>query len=92
MYRRTIAADAEDGRWSWHESGQPMAFEQPQRYSARRIRDRLDRELLAAYLSALGIAVDDDASYDGAAVVRQHVSWPTRILSLAQAKASWGLV
>jgi hypothetical protein len=91
MYRRTIAAHAEDGRWSWYESGQPMAFEQPQRYSARRIRERLDRELLAAYLNAIGIAVDVDAAYADATVVRQHVTWPTRIQTLAQAKASWGL-
>jgi len=91
MYRRTIAAHAEDGRWSWHEGGQPMTFEQPHRYSARAIRERLDRELLAAYLTAMGIAVDDDSAYADAAVVREHVTWATRIQTLAQAKASWGL-
>ena len=92
MYQRTIAAHAEDGRWSWDESGQPMAFEEPQRYSARRIRERFDRELLAAYLKSMGIAVDDDTAYAGAAVVHQHVTWPTRIQTLDQARASWGAV
>ncbi|MGO8883144.1 MAG: hypothetical protein ACLPUO_00700 [Streptosporangiaceae bacterium] len=90
-YRRTIAAHAQDGRWSWDECGQRLAFEQPHRYSARRIRERLDREMLAAYLTAMGIAVDDDAAYAGAALVRQHVTWATRSQTLAQAKASWGL-
>jgi hypothetical protein len=33
MYRRTIAAHAEDGRWSWYESGEPLPFEHPERYA-----------------------------------------------------------
>lgn len=58
LFVRTLAAHCEDGRWSWHEDGQQQAFEVPDRYSARRIRDRLDRPLLVQYLSALGIDID----------------------------------
>lgn len=89
MFRRTIAAHAEDGHWSWHESGKPLPFEHPERYTARRIRDRLDRKLLTEYLREIGITVDDEASYSEAALVRQHVSWPTRKQTLAEARASW---
>jgi hypothetical protein len=91
MYRRAIAALAEDGRWSWEEFGEPLPFEHTERYTARRKRDRLDRALLVEYLHALGIAVDDQASYSDAAFVRQRVSWKTRKQTLAEARASWML-
>lgn len=78
MYRRTIAAHAEDGRWSWHESGESLPFEHPQRYAARLKRSRLDRPLLAEYLAAMGINADDDAAYTDATFIRQRVSWKTR--------------
>ena len=78
MYRRTIAAHAVDGRWSWHESGESLPFEHPQRYAARLKRSRLDRPLLAEYLAAMGINADDDAAYSDATFIRQRVSWNTR--------------
>jgi hypothetical protein len=59
---RTLGAYAEDGRWSWHESGEPQSFEVTDRYLARRKRDRLDRALLVDYLGSLGIRVDDRSS------------------------------
>jgi hypothetical protein len=46
MYERTLAAYARDGRWSWDVSGTAQPFEQPSRYTVRRIRDRFDRPLL----------------------------------------------
>jgi hypothetical protein len=91
MYRRTIAAHAEDERWSWEEFGEPLPFEHPERYTARRKRDRLDRALLVEYLHALGIAVDDQASYAQATFVHHRVSWKTRKQTLAEARASWML-
>lgn len=59
MYERTLAAYAEDGRWSWQVSGVAQPFEQVRRYASRRIQDRFDRALLLGYMLALGIAVDD---------------------------------
>lgn len=83
MYRRTISAHCQDGRWSWYESGVPEEFERPERYRARRVRDRLDRELLVEYLASLGIAVDDPAFYGLGYGLRQLVDWHRRQLSAA---------
>jgi hypothetical protein len=82
MYRRTIAAHAEDGRWSWYDYGEPLPFEHPQRYAARLKRDRLDRALLVEYLGAMGIAVDDQASY-GQAELADSVSAGQRVSKLS---------
>jgi hypothetical protein len=77
-YLRTIAAHAEDGRWSWQTSGQWQPFERPAAYRARLIRDRFPRALLVEYLDALGIAVDEPGRYGAATLVRRRVGWPTR--------------
>ncbi|HXL16439.1 MAG TPA: hypothetical protein VN961_02845, partial [Streptosporangiaceae bacterium] len=90
MYQRTIAAHAEDGRWSWHESGEPP-FEHPERYAARLTRARLDRALLTEYLAVMGIHVDDDAAYTEATFITQRVSWKTRKQTLDEARTSWML-
>jgi hypothetical protein len=71
MYRRTISANAEDGKWSWRVSGDPLPFERVERYDARRIRDRFDRSLLIEYLSAVGIHADDPAFYRDGFLVQQ---------------------
>lgn len=83
MYERTLAAHATDGRWTWHESGTLQSWEQPDRYSARRKRDRLDRVLLVQYLTAIGISIDDPAFYGRGSVIRQHVSYQSRTLSVS---------
>lgn len=59
MYVRSLAAHCEDGRWTWHASGQLQPFEHVERYGRRRVRDRLDRPLLMEYLTALGIEPDE---------------------------------
>jgi hypothetical protein len=58
QYLRTVQVDCADGRWSWHESGDPLPFEQVDRYRARMRRDRFDRELLIEYLDAFDIRPD----------------------------------
>jgi hypothetical protein len=90
MYVRSLSASATDGRWAWYASGSPLPFEQTERYSARRKRDRLDRELLLAYLAALGIPVEDD-SYGEATLHQQQVSWDRREVTLAEARAVFAL-
>ena len=50
MYIRTLAAHAEDGRWSWETSGTPLPFEDFSSYGARLVRNRLTRALLVRYL------------------------------------------
>jgi hypothetical protein len=71
MYVRTLTAQAEDGRWSWHESGSPLPFENSVRYKSRTIRRRFDRDLLVAYLAALGISVDDAEQFGAGRCVRR---------------------
>lgn len=75
---RTLAAHAEDGRWSWHESGEVQPFEVTDRYQARRKRDRLDRALLVEYLSSLEIKVDEPKFFGDGVGVIQSVDWPVR--------------
>jgi hypothetical protein len=87
MYERTIDAVATDGRWEWHQSGHAFPFEDTARYAARRIRDRLDRELLIWYLDALGIPADDDAAYGAGVIVQQVVNWPRRTVTVQEARA-----
>jgi len=85
MYERTIAAYAEDGHWSWDESGSPLPFEQPERYSARRIRDRFDRGLLVDYLGALGIDVDSPEFYGEAVLITQIATDDVRAIDASTA-------
>jgi hypothetical protein len=75
---RTITSYAQDGRWTWHDSGDPQPFEDLDRYKARRIRDRLDRALLVRYLESLGIRPDDPSFFGEGVVVTQVVSWASR--------------
>lgn len=91
MYERTLSAVAVDGRWKWYESGAPLAFEDVSRYSARRIRDRLDRNLLIQYLDAFGIPADDDSAYGAGVVIRKDVAWPRRTVTLEEARAELNL-
>jgi hypothetical protein len=80
-YIRTIAAYAEDRRWSWETSGPVQIFERPAAYRAGRIRDRFSRSLLVDYLAALGISVDDDHQYRGAVTVERRRAWHPRRLT-----------
>ncbi|HET9989480.1 MAG TPA: hypothetical protein VFQ65_13205 [Kofleriaceae bacterium] len=90
MYVRTIAAHAEDGRWSWDTYGSLQPFEQPERYEARKIKDRFDRALLVTYLSALGIRVDDLAFYGEGCALRRSVEFVPRRETVAQVRARFG--
>ena len=87
---RTLSAHATDGRWRWDEFGVPFGFEETERYSKRRKRDRFDREMLLRYLAALGIPTDDDA-FGPATLLQQVVDWPRREESLAETRKTFGL-
>lgn len=73
MYLRTLSASAEDGRWSWHESGTLQPFETPDVYKQRTIKDRLNRERLIEYLAALEIYPDAPAFFGQAIVIQQQL-------------------
>jgi hypothetical protein len=86
MYERTLNASATDGRWKWDDSGRPFDFEDVSRYTARRIRDRLDRSLLLRYLTALGIPAGDDDAYGPGVIIQQVVQWRRRTETLEDAR------
>jgi hypothetical protein len=89
MHVRALSATATDGRWEWFESGQPFPFERPERYTARRKRDRLDRQLLLEYLDALGIPADDDDAYGPALLLQENATYERRCVSLEEARADF---
>ena len=88
-YIRTLAAHAEDGRWSWHTCGETLNFEDTSRYTARRIRDRLDRTLLLEYLAQLGIHPDDPSKFGPATLVVGASDSAAKSMTLEQARSYW---
>lgn len=90
MYRRSICADCVDGQWSWRENGAPLPFERVERYSARRIRDRLDRPMLIDYLEANEIHADDPGFYGHGVTFTQKVHYPVRTESAAEVRRRFG--
>ena len=53
--RRSISVSNDGGRWRFDANGEPLDFEQLERYKARQIRERFTPEMLEEYLTALGI-------------------------------------
>ena len=62
--RRSVCAANDGGRWVFDANGVAFEFEQPERYKARRIRDRFTPELLEEYLAHLGIRVFEPDFYE----------------------------
>lgn len=54
-YRRSIACANDGGRWVFEARGDPFPFEELDRYTARKIRDRFPEALLWKYLRKLDI-------------------------------------
>ncbi|MCL3860654.1 hypothetical protein [Actinotalea sp. K2] len=89
MYRRSLSATATDGRWEWYESGTPFEFEATERYTARRKRDRFDRELLLDYLEHLGIPARTDSAYGPAVLLQERAQYERRTMTLDEARADF---
>jgi hypothetical protein len=60
---RALGASNDGGRWVFDQSGEPFAFEQVERYQARRVRDRFTFEMLKDYLRHLGLSPFDEDFY-----------------------------
>jgi hypothetical protein len=54
-YRRSLAVANDGGKWTFINEGVPFPFERQARYIASRKRNRLDRQLLEAYLREYAI-------------------------------------
>lgn len=89
MYIRSLSDTATDGRWEWYESGKPFEFEATDRYTARRKRDRFDRDLLLDYLEHLGIPARNDAAYGSAILPQERAQFDRRTMTLDEARADF---
>ena len=89
MHVRTLSATATDGRWEWFESGSPFAFEATERYTARRKRERFDRELLLDYLEHLDVPARSDTAYGPATLVQERAQYERRSMTLDAARAEF---
>ena len=79
-------------RWTWDVSGKVQPFERPERYQARRIRDRLTIETMTEYAAALGLRPFDADFYapDGFGAIVELTGWDCKQcqeVSLAQVQA-----
>jgi hypothetical protein len=62
-YLRALEAVNDGGRWVFHVSGEPFPFEKPERYQARRVKDRFTFDMLKEYLLHLGLPPFDEHFY-----------------------------
>jgi hypothetical protein len=60
---RALAAANDGGHWVFDQSGEPFAFEQVERYQARRVRDRFTFEMLKDSLHHLGLSPFEEDFY-----------------------------
>jgi hypothetical protein len=88
---RNIHAVNDGGRWDFDASGEPQPFENHAAYSARRIRDRFNDDMLREYLLALGIDAGNDDFYrpGSAHLVAARMTRGDREFSLDEARADW---
>lgn len=72
---RAVTLVNDGGRWDFHASGEPLPFEDIERYGERRKTDRFDFALLRRYLSELDARPFDESWYDpsGGAVLVERV-------------------
>ena len=89
---RAISALNDGGRWSFDTVGTPLPFEDLERYTARRIKDRFTPEMLSDYLAALGLRPFEEDFYlpKGRATLIEKIGpLPTTVkeLTLAEARA-----
>ncbi|KRC30576.1 hypothetical protein [Acidovorax sp. Root217] len=57
--QRAVRAMKDSPRWDFYQHGDPLPFESVDAYTARRVRDRLQREAVLRYLEAWGAPVRD---------------------------------
>lgn len=62
-YVRAIEVANDGGHWVFEQEGEPFAFEQVERYQARRVRDRFTFEMLKDYLRHLGLSPFEEDFY-----------------------------
>jgi hypothetical protein len=91
-YVRTISAGKFDsGRWEFSAIGEPQPFEEVERYAAKRIRDRLTREMLIRYLAALEIEPDRADFFNRAVLLETDAPFASRTSTLGDTQREYGI-
>ncbi|MBX3585258.1 MAG: hypothetical protein KF796_01350 [Ramlibacter sp.] len=75
---RSVVAHKE-GRWEFGEHGDRLAFEEVEKYQARKIKDRLTFEMVERYCGQLGIELFDPDFYAGAGYIIQSCPPPNAV-------------
>ncbi|HTQ45657.1 MAG TPA: hypothetical protein VMI75_23025 [Polyangiaceae bacterium] len=88
---RAVRAGRYSERWEFYAEGEVQPFEEAERYGARRIRERLDREMLLRYLAALGIRVDDPTFWRQGVLLQQRVTYESRTSTLDELRRAYGI-
>lgn len=60
---RSVYSMNDGGKWEFGQLGEPFAFESPEMYRKRPVRDRFTHELLLQYLENFQIRLDDASFY-----------------------------
>jgi hypothetical protein len=87
---RAVRAGRYSERWEFYEEGEVQPFEETERYAARRMRDRFDREMLLRYLASLGIRADEPTFWREGVLLQQRVAYASRTSSLDEVRRSYG--
>jgi len=93
-YVRTVSVAHDGSKWRFDATGTVQDFEDTERYTARKIRDRFTSEQLAAYCAAMGLRPFDEGFYRPAGIL---VESPVRLppgaaeLPLAETQRQLGI-
>ena len=91
---RAVGAYNDGGSWRFVLQGTQQSFEEPEHYTAKRIRDRLPLDLLEKYCAAIGLYPFDPNFYGNKGVMfHKNASFPNARpgLSLEEARNLLGL-
>jgi hypothetical protein len=92
-YVRSISAGIfDEGRWRFDVHGEVQPFEDVEQDGERRIRDRLDRDLLLRYLAALGIEADRPDAYGEGILIETIADWSPRTSPIRATQRDYGIV
>jgi hypothetical protein len=73
-----------DSKWEWVDYGEAFPFEQVEKYSARRIKDRLTFEMIGEYCLNFGIHLFDPDFYGAGYVVEEDPTPRARVFTSFQ--------
>ena len=67
----------QDPKWIFHEQGEVLSFENTANYEKKRIKDRLNKDIIIEYCSRLGFDIANDNFWESAkpALFYECISW-----------------